>query len=130
MSRYLPVLLLMSVAVVSASAQVSNAVVTGIVADAQGGILPGVTITVTNAESGVVRTIVTEENGRYRLGGIPPGRYNLKAELPGVATQEVKGIFFFKAEDGIRDADVTGVQTCALPISSAVTPSSTSATRM
>src|SRR3989442_10650117 len=26
-------------------------------------------------------------------------------------------IFFFQAEDGIRDADVTGVQTCALPIS-------------
>src|SRR5436305_14159092 len=24
--------------------------------------------------------------------------------------------FFFRAEDGIRDADVTGVQTCALPI--------------
>src|SRR6266498_4536829 len=27
--------------------------------------------------------------------------------------------FFFRAEDGIRDADVTGVQTCALPISPA-----------
>ena len=27
-------------------------------------------------------------------------------------------IFFFQAEDGIRDYDVTGVQTCALPISS------------
>src|SRR5690554_7978092 len=26
-------------------------------------------------------------------------------------------LFFFQAEDGIRDADVTGVQTCALPIS-------------
>src|SRR5690554_7590657 len=26
------------------------------------------------------------------------------------------GCFFFQAEDGIRDADVTGVQTCALPI--------------
>src|SRR5436305_10010164 len=25
--------------------------------------------------------------------------------------------FFFQAEDGIRGADVTGVQTCALPIS-------------
>src|SRR5690554_6963105 len=25
-------------------------------------------------------------------------------------------VFFFQAEDGIRDADVTGVQTCALPI--------------
>src|SRR5690554_7159256 len=31
----------------------------------------------------------------------------------GVATSRV---FFFQAEDGIRDADVTGVQTCALPI--------------
>src|SRR3989337_1010812 len=28
----------------------------------------------------------------------------------------VSGFFFFQAEDGIRDATVTGVQTCALPI--------------
>src|SRR5437879_11701221 len=28
-------------------------------------------------------------------------------------------VFFFQAEDGIRDTSVTGVQTCALPISSA-----------
>src|SRR5437764_1769250 len=30
----------------------------------------------------------------------------------------VSGVFFFQAEDGIRDTSVTGVQTCALPISS------------
>src|SRR5436305_6665485 len=35
-------------------------------------------------------------------------------------------VFFFQAEDGIRDADVTGVQTCALPISSQVTSYATS----
>src|SRR5256885_8878649 len=29
-------------------------------------------------------------------------------------------VFFFQAEDGIRDYKVTGVQTCALPISQAV----------
>src|SRR5690606_41014960 len=29
--------------------------------------------------------------------------------------------FFFQAEDGIRDFHVTGVQTCALPISAALT---------
>src|SRR5437773_11423203 len=29
----------------------------------------------------------------------------------------VRFFFFFQAEDGIRDRDVTGVQTCALPIS-------------
>src|SRR5437667_12600200 len=29
-------------------------------------------------------------------------------------------VFFFQAEDGIRDRDVTGVQTCALPISAII----------
>ena len=29
----------------------------------------------------------------------------------------VFSVFFFQAEDGIRDYKVTGVQTCALPIS-------------
>src|SRR5215470_15065144 len=81
----LPLVLLVGLPMM-APAQVSNAVVSGIVTDAQGGILPGVTITLMNTESGVVRTILTEENGRYRLGGIPPGRYNVKAELPGFAT--------------------------------------------
>src|SRR3989442_11471628 len=37
--------------------------------------------------------------------------------------------FFFQAEDGIRDADVTGVQTCALPISSLRSPASVKKTR-
>ena len=32
-----------------------------------------------------------------------------------ISTRELK--FFFQAEDGIRDSPVTGVQTCALPIS-------------
>ena len=33
-----------------------------------------------------------------------------------LSTRHVEELFFFQAEDGIRDADVTGVQTCALPI--------------
>src|SRR5256885_8800554 len=33
--------------------------------------------------------------------------------------------FFFQAEDGIRDYKVTGVQTCALPISTAIISSNT-----
>src|SRR5438876_9964588 len=32
--------------------------------------------------------------------------------------EKLQSIFFFQAEDGIRDGRVTGVQTCALPISS------------
>src|SRR3712207_8956892 len=36
---------------------------------------------------------------------------------------EISLLFFFQAEDGIRDIGVTGVQTCALPISHGVAPS-------
>src|SRR6266550_890337 len=38
-------------------------------------------------------------------------------------------IFFFQAEDGIRDVAVTGVQTCALPISIALSSATTSSRR-
>src|SRR5690554_321814 len=41
-----------------------------------------------------------------------------KGTTPNELMAELYGkLFFFQAEDGIRDADVTGVQTCALPIS-------------
>src|SRR2546427_7863270 len=33
------------------------------------------------------------------------------------SSQHLINVFFFQAEDGIRDLTVTGVQTCALPIS-------------
>ena len=93
-------------------AQIANAVVTGTVADAQGGVLPGVTITVRNAESGVTRTIVTEADGRYRLGGIPPGRYNLTADLQGFATVEVQDVTLTLGLEYPRDftMGVQGVQ--------------------
>src|SRR3989442_12586764 len=41
----------------------------------------------------------------------------------------VPKMFFFQAEDGIRDADVTGVQTCALPISGRYGPREDAAAR-
>src|SRR6266550_7473074 len=39
------------------------------------------------------------------------------------------GVFFFQAEDGIRDVAVTGVQTCALPILRYTSPTSRAAMR-
>src|SRR5258706_434949 len=38
--------------------------------------------------------------------------------LEEILSFRMQGVFFFQAEDGIRDWSVTGVQTCALPISS------------
>src|SRR5215510_16418894 len=44
----------------------------------------------------------------------PSGRGRLRASA--WTTRTVMFVFFFQAEDGIRDGHVTGVQTCALPI--------------
>src|SRR5256886_9546202 len=46
----------------------------------------------------------------------------LLSECYSVVVQIVLDFFFFQAEDGIRDLTVTGVQTCALPISPAARP--------
>jgi hypothetical protein len=70
----------------------ASAVITGVIADAQGGVLPGVTVTLRNVESGTVRTAVTETDGQYRLAGLQPGRYSLRAELSGFAPAEVTNL--------------------------------------
>ena len=54
---------------VPAHAQAASATITGTVADMQGGVLPGVTVTVQNAESGTVRTTVSEADGKYQSPG-------------------------------------------------------------
>ena len=64
-------------------------VIQGIVADTQGGVLPGVTFTLRNTETGVVRTTVSESDGQYRFAGLQSAVYDLKAELPGFATVAV-----------------------------------------
>src|SRR5256886_9951247 len=46
---------------------------------------------------------------------LPPRTRASSKPRPRPATHP--GVFFFQAEDGIRDLTVTGVQTCALPIS-------------
>lgn len=49
-------------------------------------VLPGVTVTVTNSSTGVVRTGVTNAEGAFFIPGLEPGIYNIKSELPGFQT--------------------------------------------
>src|SRR5438067_11438430 len=74
---------------VPAHAQTTNGVISGIVSDAQGGVLPGVTVTGRNIETGITRTVVTESDGRYRLAALPPGRYEMRAELQGFGAANI-----------------------------------------
>ncbi len=67
----------------------------GVVHDAQQAVLPGVTVTITNTATGLTRTVVTAENGRYVVRALPPeGRYRVQAELTGFATQVRQDLAF------------------------------------
>jgi len=69
----------------------------GIVTDAQQGVLPGAIVTVQNASTGLLRTAVTNQAGRYVIAALPPeGQYSIKVEVPGFAT-EVRSALTFNA---------------------------------
>jgi hypothetical protein len=75
----------------SAFAQV-NSSVGGIVQDSSQALIPGVTITAANTQTGVTSTTVTNESGAYNFPAILPGIYKLTASLPGFKTAAYDGV--------------------------------------
>src|SRR5947199_706110 len=74
-----------------ASAQ-ATAQMSGTVRDQSGAVLPGVEITATQTETGIVRTTVTNETGSYVLSNLALGPYRLEAALTGFRTFVQTGI--------------------------------------
>jgi hypothetical protein len=66
--------------------------ITGKVSDTTGGVMPGVTVTISSASMQGVRTAVTNEEGVYRFPAIPPGDYKITYELAGFSTVVREGI--------------------------------------
>jgi len=66
--------------------QSSNATLSGTVSDSANAVIPGVTITATNTETGVVSTGLSNESGTYNIPSLLPGLYKVTAELPGFQT--------------------------------------------
>src|SRR2546422_131773 len=67
--------------------QTSNATLGGIVSDTTNALIPGVTITASNTQTGIVTTVVTNESGAYQFANLQTGTYKVSAELPGFQTQ-------------------------------------------
>ena len=70
----------------------STGTIQGRVADAQGAVLPGVTVTATSPALIQPQTTVTSETGNYRFPAVPPGAYELTFELAGFNTLKRSGI--------------------------------------
>jgi hypothetical protein len=61
--------------------------ITGSVTDSTGAVISGALVTLVNPATNTQRTARTNTDGIYDLPALPPGTYNLKAEMQGFSTQ-------------------------------------------
>jgi hypothetical protein len=82
------VLAMMAAFAPAAMAQMDQGHLTGTVVDAQGGVLPGVTVTATSPALMGGRTAVTGADGKFNIAPVPAGTYELTFELAGFQTMK------------------------------------------
>ncbi len=90
LTRTVAVLAVLGVAS-GAFAQTFQGSVRGIIRDADGGVLPGVTVTLANEGTGVSRSSVTNAVGEYVFANVQPATYTVRAELSGFAPSVNEG---------------------------------------
>src|ERR1051326_5603400 len=73
-------------------AQVSTANISGTVKDQSGAVLPGATVTATNTETGISRSVVSSSRGEYRLPSLGLGNYEVQATMAGFQSEVRKGL--------------------------------------
>jgi hypothetical protein len=73
-----------------ATALAQTAELRGVVADASGGVLPGVSVNIRQEATGVARTLVTDDQGVFRAPALQPGPYVVESTLMGFGTDTRK----------------------------------------
>ena len=76
----------------AAQSQATNGTIEGIVRDASGAVLPGVTVTVKNVDTGLERVVISNQAGAFRAPLLPLGGYSVRAELQGFKSFEQQGL--------------------------------------
>jgi hypothetical protein len=100
-------LLFLPLGALPANAQVGGTTgsLRGTVTDASGGVMPGATVTVINSGTREERSVATDDRGGFYFAGLFPATYEVKVELQGFKTYDVKGIVL--GPNDTRGLDVT-----------------------
>jgi hypothetical protein len=93
------------VAVPPAPAQSNTGRISGTVVDSSGGVLPGATVTVTQAQTQLTRSTTTDKDGAFLFVSLPNGTYTVSAEMSGFRKQVKSG--YTLVADGRVTADFT-----------------------
>jgi carboxypeptidase family protein/TonB-dependent receptor-like protein len=90
-----------------ANAQTTTGGIAGVVRDAGGGVMPGVTVKATHVATNAETIAVSNDVGFYVLRGLPVGRYTVVAELSGFQTAKNTDIVVRVNEDVRLDVALT-----------------------
>ena len=77
---------------VSAFSQGQTGRILGSISDPSSGAIAGATVTVTDVQRGVVRSLVTDEAGEYAAPNLVPGTYTVHAEYKGFKAAERQNV--------------------------------------
>lgn len=104
----------LSLAVISQD--LDDVTVNGRLTDSNGLAIVGASVTALSVDTGESRTVVTDDDGRYRIVKLKPGNYKLKASASGFAILETPSISTVSGQNLLKDfklspADVTAEQT-------------------
>ena len=107
----------------AAHAQFERGQISGVVKDATGAVLPGVTVTATNLQTRVPRSVVTDGTGFYTFPNLQPGRYELTAELEGFKKHVQSDVQLDAAGSLVLEFELeTGALTEAITVTAESTP--------
>src|SRR5215211_3125346 len=73
-------------------AQTDQGRISGTVTDAQGALVPGAAVTVTNEQTGEARTVTAKSDGSFLVLALRPTRYTITATANGFETIRKKGV--------------------------------------
>ena len=75
----------------AAPAQTFRGTILGVVTDSSGAAVPGATVQIRNLDTGLVRTVVTSQDGSYSAPELPIGNYSVTVEKEGFKSGVVTG---------------------------------------
>jgi len=85
------------------AAKMAGTMLSGTVTDRSGAVIPGATVTVTDPQVRLSRTIKSDANGRYLAAGLEPGSYDLDASAPGFKSSHLTSVVVTPANENVAN---------------------------
>jgi len=110
--EWVAIALLLAIGVPVSMAQLPTATIFGIVKDASGAVVPGVSLSVRNTETGQSRNAVSGGDGSYRFPALPVGPYEVRAEHSGFRAEVQSGLTLTVSQEAVVNftLEVGGVE--------------------